>query len=186
MILLETDRLILRTIQETDAPVLHALDQDPQVMRFLGPNLFPTLEAQRLRIVEQFLPYYQRKPGFGFWGLARKSDRCLLGWVVLRPALDYRYAREARFTRQDHEIGWRLHQHAWGQGFATEAARALMAYGLQQLGVQRVVACAREDNRASIHVMEKIGLHLVRMFSLPICQQLSVCYANPLEECGDL
>jgi RimJ/RimL family protein N-acetyltransferase len=70
-------------------------------------------------------------------------------------------------------LGYRLRQAVWGQGYATEGARALIRKGFTELGVQRVVATTYQDNLASRRVMEKAGLSLVRTYRMTIAELLA-------------
>jgi RimJ/RimL family protein N-acetyltransferase len=72
------------------------------------------------------------------------------------------------------ELGYRLHQAAWGQGYCTEASRALIRKGFTELGVRRVVASTYADNLASRRVMEKAGLTLVRTYRLTPAELLAL------------
>ena len=71
-----------------------------------------------------FLPYYAKGPDFGFWVAEERATRQFVGWFHLRPALDYRFAREAGFVEGEFDTGYRLVRAAWGKGYATEVTRA--------------------------------------------------------------
>lgn len=89
-------------------------------------------------------------PGKGYWIIApHEPPDAFLGWVLLIP-------EDARGPEV--EIGWRLPVAARGRGYATEAARAVLAHGLDTLGLARIVADIRPENAASIRVAEKIGM----------------------------
>jgi RimJ/RimL family protein N-acetyltransferase len=179
-IFLETDRLILRPFTEADADDLFALDSDPEVMRYVGPFQLADREAYRQHIVTKLLPYYAKYDGYGYWAVVEKASGTFLGWLVLRPVLDYRFAAEAGFEPDDVEIGYRFRRPAWGKGYATEGARALVHKALTELGARRVVAAALAGNAASIRVLEKVGLKKVGEFAIPGFDQPSVKYARCL------
>jgi RimJ/RimL family protein N-acetyltransferase len=164
---LETDRLVLRQFTEDDAPLLFALDRDPEVLRYVGPSGLPDEAAYRERIRTHFRPYYDLGPRYGFWPAEEKATGAFVGWFHLRPALDYRFAREAAFRAGDYDIGFRLVRWAWGKGYATEVARALVRRGLADPAVEAIVAVALVANMASCRVLEKAGLRLVSEFELP-------------------
>jgi [ribosomal protein S5]-alanine N-acetyltransferase len=166
---LETERLRLRGFTDTDADLqlLFDLDSDPEVMRYIGP-FRPSAEAVRERMQTVWLPYYTAHPTHGFWAITEKATDRFAGWVFLRSAPEYRYAAEAGWTRPtDLEIGYRFRRAAWGQGFATEAARELVRLALADSAVTGVVAAALVPNRGSWRVMEKVGMSRVREFALP-------------------
>jgi RimJ/RimL family protein N-acetyltransferase len=166
-VFLETDRLVLRRFTEADAELLFELDSDPEVMRYAGRR-FETLEAYRHRLADRYLPYYARYPDRGAWAALEKPAREFIGWFILRPAMDYQFAKEAGWDRpSDVEVGYRLRRSAWGRGLATEGAKALVQLGLADPAVTCVVACALVTNVASCRVLEKAGLRPLREFPIP-------------------
>ena len=175
--MLETERLLLREFTEADAPLLLALDSDPEVMRYVGRSGLADEVAYRERIRSYFLPYYEKGPNFGFWPANVKATGEFIGWFHLRPALDFRFAAEAGFQAGEFEIGYRLVRSAWGKGFATELTRALVQRGFGHPAVEAIVACALVENLASCRVLEKAGFRRVSEFALPGFDVLSAKYA---------
>jgi RimJ/RimL family protein N-acetyltransferase len=156
-ILLETDRLILRRFTRADLDHLYALDNDPEVMRYINGGT-PTPRAVVERdILPTFVRYDEGRPGFGFWAVVEKASGEWLGWFCFRLSQE---------TPGQVILGYRLRKAVWGQGYATEGARALIRKGFEEWGVQRVVASTYEENRASRRAMEKLGMALVRRFRL--------------------
>ncbi len=157
-IFLESDRLLLRRFTAADLDRLVELDSDAEVMRFLNGGE-PT---PRDFIQHEFLPRqlagYERAPGFGTWAAIEGSSGEFLGWFSFRPRQEG--------VPDEVELGYRLRRSAWGKGYATEGARALICKGFSELGVQRVVASTYEHNLASRRVMEKAGLTLARAYRL--------------------
>ena len=155
-VFLTTTRLALRKLTAADAPLLTELDGDPDVMRYLtGGRPTPAAEI-RERVLPRMLAAYRRPPGWGWWAAQRRDDGAFLGWFEFRPT-----------TEGDHrevELGYRLRRAAWGDGYATEGARALVDKGFAELGVARVVATTMAVNRGSRRVLEKAGLRYVRTF----------------------
>jgi RimJ/RimL family protein N-acetyltransferase len=144
---LRTERLILRprSLEDTDASV--RMDQEPEVTRYVsGPWSDPV--AHRAFVEQRTLGPYP--DGLGYWTVSTidRPDE-FLGWVLLIP-LDA--------TGPEIEIGWRLRPAFWGRGYATEAARAVLRHGFDQLGLDAVVAEIDADNAASITVAERIGM----------------------------
>ena len=164
---LETPRLVLREFREDAAADLFALDSDPAVMRYIGPYTLGDVDAYRERIRTVNIPYYADHPGFGVWAAQEKPGGAFLGWFILRHALDYRFAAEAGFRAGDVELGYRLRRAAWGNGYATEGARALVRKAFTELSVSRMVAAALEVNAASVRVLEKTGLRRRGAFPVP-------------------
>jgi RimJ/RimL family protein N-acetyltransferase len=156
-ILLETERLILRRFTEADVDHLFDLNNDPEVMRFINGGTPTPREVIQKDILPGFLQYDERYPGYGFWAAIEKASGEFVGWFSFR-------AEEG--APDEISLGYRLHKAAWGKGYATEGARALIRKGFTELGVRRVIATTYEDNLASRRVMEKVGMRLVRRFRL--------------------
>ena len=155
-VLLETERLVLRRFAEADADDLFDLHGDPEVMRFLTggePTPRDVIEDETL---PRFLRSYERVEGFGFWAAVERSAGEFLGWFEFRPP--------EGAGPGEVELGYRLRRCAWGRGYATEGARALIRDGFTRLGVRRVVAQTMAVNAASRCVMEKVGMTYVRTF----------------------
>ena len=155
-IFVETERLVLRRFTAADLDELVELDADPDVMRFISGGK-PTSRAEiENDILPAFLSYYARFAGYGFWAAIDKATGQFVGWFHFRPPHGG--------AEDEAELGYRLHKAAWGKGYATEGARALIRKGFVDHGVQRVVASTMVVNVASRRVMEKAGLRLVRTF----------------------
>ena len=158
VVFLATARLVLRRLTVDDLDNLVALDGDPEVMRYLtGGSGTPREEIER-DILPRFLGYYEQYDHFGFWAAVERASGEFLGWFSFRP-------HEGSLPGEV-ELGYRLRRAAWGRGYATEGARALIRKGFTELGVRRVVANTYEYNVGSRRVMEKAGLTLVRSYRL--------------------
>jgi RimJ/RimL family protein N-acetyltransferase len=157
-IFLETDRLTLRRFTEDDVDNLVDLDGDPDVMHFLNGGKPTPREVIRNEMLPRFLEYDERSAGYGVWAAIEKSSGDFLGWFALR--------LEEGGSPDRVELGYRLRKVAWGKGYATEGARALIRKGFTELGMRRVVAQTMTVNLASRRVMEKAGLTFVRTFFL--------------------
>jgi RimJ/RimL family protein N-acetyltransferase len=159
LVFLETRRLVLRRFTADDADNLVNLDADPEVMRFVTGGVPTSRDDIEKDFLPAFLGYYERYEGFGFWVVIEKATGEFLGWFHFRPGKDA--------GPGEVELGYRLRQPAWGQGYATEGARALIRKGFTELDVRLVVAEAMAANTASRRVMEKAGLRLVRTYLRP-------------------
>lgn len=147
---LRTTRVQLRPWTADDLPAFAALNAHPKVMEFLLKALSYDESAKLLaRLQEHFAQH-----GFGLWAvqLWRSGSVVPVGWVGLSvPAFD------APFTPCV-EVSWRLHSDHWGQGIATEAARAALDFGFEQLRLLEVVSFTVPANLRSRRVMEKLGM----------------------------
>lgn len=156
-VVLETQRLVLRRFTEADVDSLVELDGDPRVMRYLtGGKPTPRERVQR-EILPAILSDYARVAGCGTWAAIEKATGQFIGWFELRTAGHDDVNDQA-------ELGYRLRVSAWGQGYATEGACALINMAFTKVGLRRVYAETMAVNTASRRVMEKAGLRFVRTF----------------------
>jgi RimJ/RimL family protein N-acetyltransferase len=147
--MIETERLILRSWTQADLEPWLALNTEP-VMRWLGG--VRSREQSLATVTERLIPW-QESRGFTFWVVERRSDGLLLGFCGLKIADDVGSPVEGEY-----EIGWRLREDAWGNGYAREAASASLDYAFRVLGAERVVALTVEGNRASWGLMKRLGM----------------------------
>ncbi len=179
-----TRRLTLRQFTAANADDLLALDGDPQVMRFVDRRTKSLAQIQS-EVLPRFLAYYDRYPGFGFWGADARSDGRFIGWFGLRPVTPTSAAMVDWPDAPPGEIavvslGYRLRASAWGRGYATEGARALVRRAFTELDVSQIVATTMAINTASRRVLEKAGLRYARTVYLDWPDPL------PGNECGDI
>ena len=148
-IVAETERLRLRTWDDEDEFRFYDVMNTPAVMRWLG-GLQPREEwsagYQRLRT-------YERDFGFTFWIVERRSDDAILGFCGLKRV----NAPGAEFPG-DIEIGWRLREDAWGQGYAKEAAIASLDLAFDRFGAPHAVAVTSAQNGPSQGLMIRLGM----------------------------
>ncbi|MFD5463496.1 GNAT family N-acetyltransferase [Kitasatospora sp. NPDC127059] len=154
---LETERLVLRPFTDADADALHALDDDPEVMRFINGGEPTSPETVRAKVLPRLLHDYPCFGTRGFWAAEETATGTFLGWFEFRPLDEHSPAVV--------ELGYRLNQASWGRGYATEGSRALIRKGFTELGVERVTANTMAVNSRSRRVMEKSGLSFLRNFT---------------------
>jgi RimJ/RimL family protein N-acetyltransferase len=139
---LRTERLVLRQWREDDREPFAALNADPVVMEHFPSTM--TREASDAFVDFNIATIAER--GWGLWAV--DADGEFIGFVGLN---------EPRF-RPGVEIGWRLARTAWGHGYATEAARAVLAFAFDELGLGEVISFTSTTNVRSQRVMERIGM----------------------------
>ncbi|MEO8141682.1 MAG: GNAT family N-acetyltransferase [Sphingomicrobium sp.] len=144
-----TDRLILRDWQPGDRATFLAHLNSPQVMRWLGGVQDDTTYAAAF----DRLDGYARDYGHTFWIVERRADGELLGFCGLK-----RVNSEGAKNPGDMEIGWRLRESAWGQGFAKEAAVASLDLAFGRFAAPHVVAFTVAGNTGSWGLMERLGM----------------------------
>ncbi len=149
MTIVTTERLSLRPLLPADAEDYAAMRFHPEVARWLPPAPGQAQEgdfvAAAHAAIERFAVSWQQRR-FAPWGVFR--DGRLIGHAGLNFIEPF----------DGVEVLWSLHPDAWGKGYATEAARAALAYGFETLELDRIFAITLEENRASRSVMERLGL----------------------------
>lgn len=145
---LRTDRLLLRRWRPEDRDPFAALNADPVVMEHFVSC--PT-RSESDGLVDQVEDHFDRE-GYGLWAVEVTDTGRFAGFVGLWPA-----TFDAPFTPAV-EVGWRLAQHAWGSGYATEAARTAVADGFERVGLDEIVSMTSVGNTRSRRVMEKLGM----------------------------
>lgn len=155
MFKLETPNLVLRQLTEEDAALMLAVLNDPDFLRNVGDRGVRTEEDARRYIIDGPVAMY-RQYGFGMYKVEVKSgDAIGLCGLVKRDGLD------------DVDIGFAFLPDYRGQGYALEAAKAVMQDGRERMALQRIVAIARPDNKPSVRLLKKIGLQAERKITLP-------------------
>ena len=143
---IDTPRLRLRAITRDDVDLLVALDADPEVMRFISGGS-PSSRSDVVETTEASLGHR--------WIATERSTDNFVGWFGLRPSA----AAEA-------ELGYRLQRSAWGNGYASEGARAVIDLGFRQRELERIWAQTMTVNESSRRVMDACGMRYVRTFHM--------------------
>lgn len=144
---LRTGRLTLRPVQHEDTPAFEAFYSDPEVMAIRKYGVLDTTAAQNQ--VQGMLAHWAAH-GFGMWVIEENAAHAFAGECGLRWLEDV----------SDVELSYGLYPRFRGQGIATEAARAALHFGVDVLGLERIVALSRGDNVKSHRVLEKLGMVL--------------------------
>lgn len=163
MIYFETQRLIFRDWEERDLSEFRAMNKDPEVMKYF-PKALSDGETQAFydRIQDEF-----RDSGYGLYAVETKHNGEFIGFIGFHKA-----TFEADFTPCV-EIGWRLKRAAWGNGYATEGAKACLDYARRELGFDKVYSFTAKINLRSENVMKKIGLKKISEFNHPVLDDSS-------------
>jgi len=143
---LHTERLTLAPFRPEDAAALHRIYGVEGVLQYFPDPNPPPLERVR-RSVALHLEHWG-KYGYGNWGILPAGETALVGWAGLQ------YVPELEET----EVGYLLDRPFWGKGYATEAARASIRFGFEQIGLEHLIALVHPENIASQRVLEKCGL----------------------------
>lgn len=153
VIIAETNRLIIRTWHPAaDAEQVFDIYSDPEVTRFLITRV-DTIESSRDLLKRWLLRSQEWNNGTGFWAIVLKETKKIVGTIILIPLRD-----ADKKPTLDYEIGWHLLRNAWGNGYATEAAKAILDYGFQTLKLPVIYSIARPENTASLRVIQRLGM----------------------------
>ncbi len=155
MSVLATERLTLRQMTVDDAEFVLELLNDPAFIRFIGDRSVRTVDDARQYILNGPISSYDRY-GFGLWIVELKAAGESIGMCGLLK----------RETLDDVDIGFALLPRYRMNGYAAEAASAVLQYGTKVLGLNRIVAIANPDNSASLRLLENLGLRFERFVRL--------------------
>jgi ribosomal-protein-alanine N-acetyltransferase len=146
--LFESPRLRFRETNTEDAKEMYELNSDPEVMRYTGDVHWKSVEEAR-----HFLRHYSdfERNRMGRWAAIRKEDGAMIGWCGLK-----------LHPNGEVDLGYRLFQKYWNQGYATEAGLSNLKYGFEVLGLHSIIGQVMPENAASVRVLEKVGMHFLR------------------------
>ena len=168
--LITTERLILRSWRDSDAPSLYTYAKDPDVGPIAGWPPHQSEEAS-LQVIRTVLN------GLECYAVCRKEDGLAIGAaeLILSP----------RLARNEHEceLGFWLGKPFWGRGYMPEASRALLSRAFEELGMTAVWCAYFEGNTKSRRVQEKLGFvpeRVIPDFEVPLFGEKRVCYVNLL------
>jgi len=148
-VIFETNRLLLRTFTLLDAQLIYELSSDQDVIRYTHDPVRDTEHAKEIlekTIIPQYVLY-----NHGRWAVHIKINNDFIGWCGLK------YRAEIN----EIDLGYRFKKHAWGKGYATEAAFACIKYGFEKLDLQRIVGRAEVENIGSWKVLEKCSMKYI-------------------------
>jgi len=151
----ETERLRARALTLEDADACFAIYGNAEVMRYIISDGQP---VGNVAVVEYLLQHGmlapRNDPRFGFWGLERRQDDTLVGTVALVEVED---------SAGEYELGWHLSPEYWGLGYANESGLALLRYGFEVAGLERILALVHPDNDRSLRACERLGMARIGM-----------------------
>lgn len=144
--MLETERLLIRPFSESDLDRLIEMRTAPEVYQYLGGTKMQNPESLARRL--QFYIECYEKFGFAMSAMIWKETGEMIGWSGIQP-LD---------GTDEIEVGYGMIKEFWGRGIGFEAAKAWVTYGFEIAGLERIVAVAYPENKASWRIMEKLGM----------------------------
>ncbi|MFY9311091.1 MAG: GNAT family N-acetyltransferase [Bacteroidia bacterium] len=160
---LETERLYFREFSIDDAQLLIDLNSNPNVIRYVDDGPVNDLDEAKRILTTIIFPQYPNK--MGRWAVHLKATNEFIGWCGLK------YVKEA----DEVDLGYRFFEQYWGKGYATEAAKAVLDYGVYTLKLKNIIARAAKANMASIRVIKKLGF---------VYLEDDMCKHDPAEKYG--
>jgi RimJ/RimL family protein N-acetyltransferase len=171
---IETERLLLRDWRPADAEPFAALNADPEVARYLRG---PMTREDSDELIARIRAHWDEH-GFGLYAVEVKDSGTFAGFAGLAIPSFLPEVLPAV------EVGWWLAREHWGNGYATEGARACLAHGFGELGLEQIVALIDPGNRASVRVAERLGMARGRDRIHPQTRVRLAVYAKNAEDAG--
>lgn len=154
---IETERLVLRPIVEADIQDFFELDSNPKVHKYLGKNPVKSIEQSK-EMIASILDQYKLF-NMGRLAIVLKDTNEFVGWSGLK------YEQNLRKEFNYYDVGYRLKEKFWGNGYATEAAFASIDYGFNNLNLKEIGAAAELEHEVSNYILRKIGMQHKGIFS---------------------
>lgn len=156
-LIIETDRLLLRELRISDAAAFFAMDNNPNVHRYLWNK--PTQKIDETLEIIEFVRKQYIDNGIGRFVMISKETNEFMGWAGLK------FNTEMVNNKTNfYDIGYRLDEKFWGKGYASEASFAWLHYAFDTLKIKTLEAAAHADNLASNIILQKIGMQMTEQY----------------------
>ena len=149
---LETDRLLLRPLELSDAEAMFAMDRNPEVHKYLWQQ--PVQEIEEVIKVIEFVQSQYEANNIGRFATILKETGEFIGWTGIKFVDNHIENGNTNF----YDYGYRLNEKFWGNGYATEATKLWLHYGLNQMNIDKIHAYTHAENGASNQVLKKTGM----------------------------
>ncbi|TRX43103.1 GNAT family N-acetyltransferase [Flavobacterium restrictum] len=156
-LILETNRLLLRELQLTDAEAFFAMDSNPNVHQYLWNK--PTQKIEETIAIIAFVRAQYVENNIGRFAMISKETNEFIGWAGLKYNTDVVNNRTHFY-----DIGYRLDEKFWGKGYASEASFAWLNYGFKTMNIKTMTAAAHTNNGASNAILQKIGMQFTQNY----------------------
>jgi [ribosomal protein S5]-alanine N-acetyltransferase len=157
-LILETERLLLRPFEKSDAEALFAMDSNPNVHKYLWQKPTQNIE-ESTRIIEYIQQQYKENK-IGRFATILKETGEFIGWTGIKFINDHIENGNTNF----YDYGYRLNEKFWNKGYASEATKAWLDYGFNQMDLKEINAYTHDDNGASNRVLEKCGMTFIEKY----------------------
>ena len=155
-LVLETERIILRPLELSDAGAFFAMNDNPNVSKYLRIPLKSKEETEKY--IQKIINEYQQN-GIGRFAVILKATNKLIGFSGLK----FRPNEENGY-KEIYDLGYRFAEEHWRKGYATEAAQAWLHYGFDEMKLPVIYACAVTDNIGSNTVLRKLGFQFTNEY----------------------
>ncbi len=153
-LILETERLILRELKPSDAEAFFAMDNNPNVHKYLWQK--PTQTIDETRKIIEFVRNQYSENSIGRFAVILKKTNEFMGWCGIK------FVTETENGNTNfYDFGYRLNEDFWGKGYATEASFAWLDYGFNIMKIKKMNAYTHSQNDASNTIMKKIGMNFI-------------------------
>jgi [ribosomal protein S5]-alanine N-acetyltransferase len=157
-LILETERLLLRPLELTDAKAMFAMDNNPNVHTYLWQKPTQDIEESK-KIIEYVQKQYQDNK-IGRFATILKETGEFIGWTGIKFVDDHIENGNTNF----YDYGYRLEERFWGKGYASEATIAWLEYGFTQMRIEKMNAYTHSENDASNRILQKSGMQLIEEY----------------------
>ncbi|TZF99638.1 GNAT family N-acetyltransferase (plasmid) [Chryseobacterium panacisoli] len=157
---IETKRLVLRKLEDTDAERMFLLDSNPEVMKYIGVPVLTDINESR-NVISMIQKQYEEN-GVGRLGVVEKESGQLIGWSGLKLL-----THKTNGYQNVLELGYRFLPESWGKGYAVEAGIASLDYGFNDLNAEVIYAYAHSEHEVSNHILRKLGFEKTSEFEEP-------------------
>ncbi|WP_298117016.1 GNAT family N-acetyltransferase [Flavobacterium sp.] len=154
-LILETERLLLRPLEISDAEALFELNKNPNVHKYLWQKPEVAID-ESIKVIEYVQRQYAENK-IGRFATILKETGEFIGWTGIKYINDHIENGNTNF----YDYGYRLNEQFWNKGYATEASKAWLDYGFNQMNIKEMNAYTHAENGASNHVLQKVGFDFV-------------------------
>jgi RimJ/RimL family protein N-acetyltransferase len=155
---LESERLLYRPFELSDAQALFEMDSNPNVHKYLWQK--PTLHFdESIQIIEMLHKQYKDN-GIGRFATLLKETGEFIGWTGIKFVNDHVENGNTNF----YDYGYRLNERFWNKGYASEASKTWLEYGFNEMTINKMNAYTHAENGASNHILSKSGFKLIENY----------------------
>lgn len=154
-LIIETEHLLLRPLELSDAEAMFAMDKNPEVHKYLWQK--PVTDISEVIKVIEYVQRQYAENNIGRFATVIKETGEFIGWTGIKFVNDHVENGNTNF----YDYGYRLNEKFWNKGYATEASKVWLDYGFNQMNIKEMNAYTHAQNGASNHVLQKVGFNFM-------------------------